>query len=122
MKNVVASYSEDAISRAKKGIHKSCKTKPAVGKACASHPNVNTKYVEDMLDLIASKERSQVVVPTHAASGYSSKPTIGFESIAPTILALRDEIASLRAELNEQSQATQMNRASCEQFVAFTQD
>ena len=49
-------------------------------------------------------------------------PPAGFEIIAPVILALRDEAASLKAEVSEQRTATQRDVCSMEHVVTIKQD
>ena len=49
-------------------------------------------------------------------------PPAGFEIIAPVMMALRDEIASLKAEISEKRTATQHDVHSFEHVVTIKQD
>ena len=44
-------------------------------------------------------------------------PSAGFEIIAPVMMSLRDEIASLKAEVSEQRTGTQRDLCSVEHVV-----
>ena len=115
-------YDEEAIIRAKDELFKLCNEKDIARKSCPSHPNVNVKHVEDILDLFSKNDDNPSVLPTFAAKGFRSMPPAGFEIIAPVMMALRDEIASLKAEVSEQRTATQRDVRSMEHVVTIKQD
>ena len=49
-------------------------------------------------------------------------PSAGFNIFAPVLMALRDEFASLKAEVSEQHTATQRDVRPMELFVTMKQD
>ena len=100
IKNFVSFYDEDAVIRAKEELFKLCNEKNIARKSCSSHPNVSEKHVEDMLDLFFKKDDNPTVLPTFTAKGFTSMPPVGFEIIAPVIMALRDKITPLKPEIS----------------------
>ena len=122
IKSAVSFYEDDAIICAKDKLFKLCKEKNLARKSCPIHPNVNVKHVEDILDLFSKKNDNLCLLPTFAAKGFTSMPPAGFEIIAHVMMALRDEIASLKAKVSEQRTATQLDFRSMKHVVKIKQD
>ena len=123
MKYAVSFHNEDTIIHAKEELFNLCNEKNIARKPGPSHPSVNVDHVEDILDLFSKKDDSPYVLPTFAAKGFASMPPAGFQIIAPVMMALRDETASLKAEVsNSVRLATQRDVRSMEHVVALKQD
>ena len=110
-------YDEDAIILAMNELFKLGNKKNIARKSCPSHPNVNVKHVENILNLFSKKDDKLSLLPHFAAKGFASLPPTWFNIIAPVLMALRDEIASLKAEVSEQRTATQRDVRSMEHVV-----
>ena len=112
-------YEDDVIIRAKVELFKLCKEKNIARKSCPSYPDVNVKHVEDIHDLFPKKDDNHSMLPTFAAKGFRSIHPGGFEITAPVMMTLRDEFASLKAEVSEQRTATQRDVRSMELIVTL---
>ena len=122
IKYAVSFYEDDAIIRSKAELFKLCKEKNISRKSCLSYQNVNVKHVENILELFSKNDDNPSMLPTFAAKGFRSMPPVRFEIIAPVTIALRDENASLKAEVSEQRTAMQRDFRSMEHVVTIKQD
>ena len=75
--------------------------------------------MEDILDLLSKKDDNPSVLPTFAAAVFASMPSSGFDIVASVIMALRDEIESLKAEVSKNRTATQRDVRSMEHVVTI---
>ena len=98
--NVVAFYSSDVIFSAKEEIFEICKERPIRRKATAEFPNASVPNVRDILQLIDQVE-GKIELPSFVATNYNSLPPSNFDSLAPVLCSLRDEITTLREEVSQ---------------------
>lgn len=98
--NVVAFYSSDVIFSAKEEIFEICKERPIRRKATAEFPNASVPNVRDILQLIDQVE-GKIELPSFVATSYNSLPPSNFDSLAPVLCSLRDEITTLREEVSQ---------------------
>ena len=98
--NVVAFYSSDVIFSAKEEIFEICKERPVRRKATAEFPNASVPNVRDILQLIDQVE-GKIELPSFVVTNYNSLPPSNFDSLAPVLCSLRDEITTLREEVSQ---------------------
>ena len=98
--NVVAFYSSDVIFSAKEEIFEICNERPIRRKATAEFPNASVPNVRDILQLIDQVE-GKIELPSFVATSYNSLPPSNFDSLAPVLCSLRDEITTLREEVSQ---------------------
>ena len=98
--NVVAFYSSDVIFSAKEEICGICNERPIKRKATAEFPNPSVSNVRDIL-LLFDQVEGKFALPTFVATHYNSLPPSNFDSLAPVLCSLRDEITSLREEVSQ---------------------
>ena len=98
--NVVAFYSSDVIYSAKEEIFGICNERPIKRKATAEFPNASVPNVRDILQLLDQVE-GKIALPSFVATHYNSLPPSNFDSLAPVLCSLRDEITTLREEVSQ---------------------
>ena len=121
--NVVAFYSSDVIFSAKEVIFEICKERPIKRKATAEFPNASVPNVRDILQLIDQVE-GKIELPSFVATNYNSLPPSNFDSLAPVLCSLRDEITTLREEvsqlrkLNQELSSAQVENSCMQQDIS----
>ena len=98
--NSVAYYSSEVVYAAKEEIFSFCDERPIKRKASAEYPNPAVANVRDILNLL-DKVEGKISLPTFVATEFNSLPPSNFDSIAPVLCSLRDEITLLREELSQ---------------------
>ena len=89
------------VKEAKSIICGISKTKNVARRICDSNPNTTVADLRDIDGCFEKLERGEAEPPKFVAHGYASFPPSGFEYMAPTMCALRDEIAAMRHEVME---------------------
>ena len=99
--SAVAFYTSEKIKEAKETIFRLYKEKLISRKSCEKYPNPSVPNMMDILKLLAAREGDHQNIPTFLCDSFDAMPPRGFSSIAGLICDLRDELASLRIEIQE---------------------
>ena len=121
-KSAVTFHNDNAIIRANDELFKLCNEKNIARKSSPSHPNVNVKHDEDILDLFSKKDDNPSRLPTFAAKRFASKQPSGFDIIALVVMESRDGITSLKAEVSEHRTTTQRDVRSVKHVLTIKHD
>ncbi len=95
----VAYYTPEMILASKESIFEMCEEECTKRRQTKQYPNPSTRDVEDIIDLMVKMEGKEM--PQYVSRGYGSMPSNEFEKIAGIMCSMRDEVCSLRVELNE---------------------
>ncbi len=95
----VAYYTPEIILASKESIFKVCQEECTKRRQTKQYPNPSTRDVVDIIDLMVKMEGKEM--PQYVSRRYGSMPSNEFEKIAGIMCSMRDEVCSLRVELNE---------------------
>lgn len=102
VKCVIGFFSPELIVQSKEAFFRRFNQKMIRRKACDSHPNPADADIDDIISLFEKIDADdKLELPTYASVGVGTMPSSDFDSIAGVLCSLRDEISSLRFELNE---------------------
>ena len=117
--NCIAYYTSQEIKAAKEVIFNICGLAPINRKG----NNKSSANVDDVLKLFDEKSNSDnVVIPKFFADGYTAFPPKDFDSIAPILAHMSDEISAVKIELNEVKEAKSRDMKALDDFGCVRQD
>ena len=120
--NVSAFYNEELIKVAKELICKLSGERYIARKKTTNQPKPIIQDVRDMLHCFKVIEDKDLSCPNFVAKGIEAFPPSGFDILAPTLCALRDEIVALRTETSELRKNSEDDARSLNDMRLITQE
>ena len=94
-------YTEEAVKDAKEIMCNISGERAVIRRKTPNQPNIVLLDVKDIMRCFKIIEEGSKPCPEFVARGIGSFPPRGYEALAPTLCALRDEVTALRTEASE---------------------
>ena len=123
VQNAAAFYSKEAIKKSKDALFELRKEVPPRRNASKTQPNPAIANLEDIFQLLEKIEEAGDSLPKFVAINFMSfPPSVGFETLAPIMCSLRDEVMALRTEVSEVRKVTEKDLKALDNVGCILQD
>ena len=117
-----AFYSPEIIKEAKSTICDIANERNVNRNKSVNQPKPSVVDMKDIMQCFTKVEENSLPCPVFLAKGVGSFPPQGFETVAPILCSLRDEITALRSETSELRQAHGDDARALNQAGLITQE